>query len=141
MLKKTITYTDYDGNERTEDLYFNLSKAELMELEMSVDGGWAERMQKIVDAKDLPTLSRIFKDIILKSYGEKSADGRRFIKSERLSEAFAQTEAYSELFMELATNSDSATAFVNGILPANIQEQIAEQKQQGNAYPPQIAQR
>lgn len=117
MLKKTITYTDYDGNERTEDLYFNLSKAELMELEMSVDGGWAERMQKIVDAKDLPTLSRIFKDIILKSYGEKSADGRRFIKSERLSEAFAQTEAYSELFMELISKEGAAAEFMSKVIP------------------------
>lgn len=117
MLKKTITYTDYDGNERTEDLYFNLSKAELMELEMSVDGGWAERMQKIVDAKDLPTLSRIFKDIILKSYGEKSADGRRFIKSERLSEAFAQTEAYSELFMELISKEGAAAEFMTKVIP------------------------
>ena len=117
MLKKTITYTDYDGNERTEDLYFNLSKAELMELEMSVDGGWAERMQKIVDAKDLPTLSRIFKDIILKSYGEKSADGRRFIKSERLSEAFAQTEAYSELFMELLSKEGAAAEFMTKVIP------------------------
>lgn len=117
MLKKTITYTDYDGNERTEDLYFNLSKAELMELEMSVDGGWAERMQKIVDSKDLPTLSRIFKDIILKSYGEKSADGRRFIKSERLSEAFAQTEAYSELFMELISKEGAAAEFMSKVIP------------------------
>lgn len=117
MLKKTITYTDYDGNERTEDLYFNLSKAELMELEMSIDGGWAERMQKIVDSKDLPTLSRIFKDIILKSYGEKSADGRRFIKSERLSEAFAQTEAYSELFMELISKEGAAAEFMSKVIP------------------------
>lgn len=117
MLAKTITYTDYNGEERTETLYFNLSKAELMELEMSVDGGWAERMQKIVDAKDLPTLSRIFKDIILRSYGEKSADGRRFIKSEALSQSFAQSEAYSELFMELLTVDGAAADFMSKIIP------------------------
>lgn len=117
MLAKTITYTDYNGEERTETLYFNLSKAELMELEMSVDGGWAERMQKIVDAKDLPTLSRIFKDIILKSYGEKSADGRRFIKSDALSQSFAQSEAYSELFMELLTVDGAAADFMSKIIP------------------------
>lgn len=118
MLAKTITYTDYNGEERTETLYFNLSKAELMELEMSVDGGWAERMQKIVDAKDLPTLSRIFKDIILRSYGEKSADGRRFIKNEAISQAFAQTEAYSELFMELLTVEGAAADFMSKVIPA-----------------------
>ena len=121
MLIKNITYTDYDGNERNETFYFNLSKAELMELEMSIDGGWAERIQQIVNAKDVPTLSKIFKDLILRSYGEKSPDGKRFVKSAALSEAFTQTEAYSELFMELITDPDSAAAFMNGILPA-IQE-------------------
>lgn len=121
MLIKNITYTDYDGNERNETFYFNLSKAELMELEMSIDGGWAERIQQIVNAKDVPTLSKIFKDLILRSYGEKSPDGKRFVKSAALSEAFTQTEAYSELFMELITDPDAASAFMNGILPA-IQE-------------------
>ena len=85
MLIKNITYTDYDGNERNETFYFNLSKAELMELEMSIDGGWAERIQQIVNAKDVPTLSKIFKDLILRSYGEKSPDGKRFVKSAALS--------------------------------------------------------
>lgn len=124
MLIKNITYTDYDGNERNETFYFNLSKAELMELEMSIDGGWAERIQQIVNAKDVPTLSKIFKDLILRSYGEKSPDGKRFIKSAALSEAFTQTEAYSELFMELITDPDAASDFMNGILPA-IQENPA----------------
>ena len=124
MLIKNITYTDYDGNERNETFYFNLSKAELMELEMSIDGGWAERIQQIVNAKDVPTLSKIFKDLILRSYGEKSPDGKRFVKSAALSEAFTQTEAYSELFMELITDPDAASDFMNGILPA-IQENPA----------------
>ena len=124
MLIKNIAYTDYDGNERNETFYFNLSKAELMELEMSIDGGWAERIQQIVNAKDVPTLSKIFKDLILRSYGEKSPDGKRFVKSAALSEAFTQTEAYSELFMELITDPDAASDFMNGILPA-IQENPA----------------
>lgn len=124
MLIKNIAYIDYDGNERNDMCYFNLSKAELMELEMSVDGGWAERIQQIANAKDVPTLSKIFKDLILRSYGEKSPDGKRFIKSAALSEAFAQTEAYSELFMELITNPDAAIDFMNGILPV-IQEKPA----------------
>ena len=118
MIKKTITYTDYNGEERKEDFYFNLSKAELMEMELSVNGGFAEMIQKIVDAKDTPSIMKIFKDLILKAYGEKSDDGKRFVKSKEISEGFAQTEAYSQLFMELATDTDAASKFVNGIVPA-----------------------
>ena len=118
MLKKTITYTDYNGVERTEDHYFNLSKAELMEMELSTTGGLAEMINKIVAAKDAPAIVKIFKELVLKAYGQKSADGRRFIKSAELSDEFAQTEAYSQLFMELATDADAAAKFVNGIVPA-----------------------
>lgn len=118
MLKKSITYTDYNGTERTEDFYFNLSKAELMEMEMGTSGGLSEMIQKIVAAQDAPAIIKIFKDLVLKAYGEKSSDGKRFIKSEELATAFSQTEAYSQLFMELATNADAASAFVNGIVPA-----------------------
>ena len=117
MLKKTITYTDYNGTERTEDFYFNLSKAEAMELEMGTSGGLTETIKKIVAAQDSPSIIKIFKDFILKAYGEKSLDGKRFIKSKEISEAFSQTEAYSQLFMELATNADAAAEFVNGIVP------------------------
>ena len=120
MLKKTITYTDYNGLERTEDFYFNLTKAELMEMEMSIEGGLAEMIQKVVAAKDGKAIIRIFKDLVLKAYGEKSPDGKRFIKSEEISTAFSQTEAYSELYMELATDDKAAAAFVNGIVPANL---------------------
>ena len=117
MLKKTFTYTDFNGVERTEDHYFNLSKAELMEMELSTTGGLAEMINKIVNAKDAPAIVKVFKDLVLKAYGQKSADGRRFIKSKELSEEFAQTEAYSQLFMELATDADAAAKFVNGIVP------------------------
>ena len=127
MIKKTITYTDYNGEERKEDFYFNLSKAELMEMELSVNGGFAEMIQKIVDAKDTPSIMKIFKDLILKAYGEKSDDGKRFMKSEEISQAFAQTEAYSELFMELATDDKAAADFVNGIVPADAAKELAEQ--------------
>lgn len=118
MLKKTFTYTDYNGVERTEDHYFNLSKAELMEMELSTTGGLAEMINKIVAAQDAPAIVKIFKELVLKAYGQKSADGRRFIKSKELADEFAQTEAYSQLFMELATDADAAAAFVNGIVPA-----------------------
>ena len=118
MLKKTITYVDYNGAERTEDFYFNLSKAEVMEMEMSTSGGLAEMIKKIVAVQDAPAIIKIFKDLILKAYGEKSPDGKRFIKSEEIATSFSQTEAYSQLFMELATNADEAAKFVNGIIPA-----------------------
>lgn len=127
MLKKTITYTDYNGVERTEDFYFNLSKAEIMEMEMGTAGGFAEMIQKIVAAQDAPTIVKVFKDLVLKAYGEKSADGKRFIKSDEISAAFSQTEAYSTLFMELATDSDAAAKFVNGIIPSDLQKEAAKQ--------------
>lgn len=125
MLKKTITYTDYNGSERTEDFYFNLNKAEITEMEMSTTGGLAELIQRIVAAQDVPAIIKIFKDLILKAYGVKSADGRRFEKSEKLSTEFAQTEAYSILFMELATDADAAAKFINGIVPADVAKGVA----------------
>lgn len=120
MLKKTIAYTDYNGVERKEDFYFNLSKAELTEMEMSINGGLAEMINKVVAAQDAPAIIKIFKDLVLRAYGEKSLDGKRFIKSEELATAFSQTEAYSILFMELATDADAAAKFINGIVPADI---------------------
>ena len=130
MLKKTMTYTDYNGVERTEDFYFNLSKAEVMEMQMSTTGGLAEMIQRIVAAQDAPAIIKVFKDLVLKAYGQKSADGKRFIKSDALAEEFAQTEAYSQLFMELATDADAAAAFVNGIVPADVAKQAALQQGQ-----------
>lgn len=127
MIKKTITYTDYNGVERTENFYFNLSKAEVMEMEMGAEGGMAASIQKIVDAKDAPAIIRVFKDLVLKAYGIKSDDGRRFMKSKEISEAFAQTEAYSQIFMELATDTDAASKFINGIVPADLAQQVANQ--------------
>ena len=117
MLKKTVTYTDYNGSERTEDFYFNLTKAEIMEMELTTVGGLSAMIEKIVAAKDGPTIIKTFKDLVLKAYGEKSADGRRFIKSPEIAEAFSQTEAYSQIFMELATDDEAAAKFVNGIIP------------------------
>lgn len=119
MLKKTVTYTDYNGVERTEDFYFNLSKAEVVEMEMGITGGLTETIARVVAARDQPSIIKIFKEFTLKAYGEKSPDGKRFIKSEELSEAFSQTEAYSQIFMELATDADMAAKFVNGVLFAN----------------------
>lgn len=124
MLKETITYTDYNGNERTEDFYFNLSKAEIMEMEMSTAGGFAEMIQNVVKAQDAPSIIKIFKELVLKAYGVKSPDGKRFIKSETLSTEFSQTEAYSILFMKLATDADAAARFVNGIVPNDMKQEM-----------------
>lgn len=130
MLKKTITYTDYNGMERTEDFYFNLTKAELMEMEMGTSGGFAEMIQRIVAAKDAPAIIKIFKEMILKAYGQKSPDGRRFIKNEELREEFSQTEAFSILYMELATDDKAAAKFVNGVMPGEL---VQEAQKQGTA--------
>lgn len=123
MLKKTITYKDYNDVEKTEDFYFNLTKAEIMEMEMGTTGGLAEKIQKVIAAQDAPSIIKIFKELILKAYGEKSPDGKRFMKSEEISTAFSQTEAYSILFMELATDSDAASTFINAIIPSDLSQQ------------------
>lgn len=120
MLKKTVTYVDYNGVERTEDFYFNLTKAEVAEMELSVQGGFSKMLEEIVVSKDNVQIVNLFKQMVLKSYGEKSPDGRRFMKSDEIAQAFAQTEAYSEIFMELALDEKKAADFVNGIMPANL---------------------
>ena len=122
MLKKTITYTDYDGLERTEEFRFNLTKAELMDMELTTVGTFSKLMQKIIDEKDMVRLAKYFKELILKSYGVKSDDGKRFIKSPELSEAFSQTEAYSELYMELLSNSDYAVKFIQQVMPKDLDQ-------------------
>ena len=128
MLKETITYTDYNGLERTEDFYFNLSKAELAEMELSVDGGFAEMAQRIADTKNGPELVKLFKGLILKAYGVKSPDGRQFMKVDEkgnpLSIGFSQTEAYSQLFMKLANDADAASKFFIGVIPPDLSEQV-----------------
>jgi len=124
MLKKTIKYEDYNGVERNEDFYFNLTKAELYQMELGVDGGFEEYIMKIIKAQDLKTIIDLFKKIILQSYGEKSADGKMFIKTTddgiSLANRFAQTEAFSELYMELATSDTAAADFIKGIMPKGI---------------------
>lgn len=124
MLKKNIKYVDYDGNDRAEDFYFNLNKAEVIELQLGTVGGLTKTLEKIVQEKDASRIIEYFKTIILKAYGEKSADGRRFIKSQELRDAFEQTEAYSELFMELASDAKMAAEFINGVLPKEAAEAI-----------------
>lgn len=120
MFKKTVTYTDYNGNERTEDFYFNLSKAELIEMELTIPGGMDGMLKKIIAAQDTGKIIEIFKTILLKAYGEKSEDGKRFMKSPEISKAFSETEAYSIIFVELAQDAGKAAEFINNIIPSGL---------------------
>lgn len=116
MIKRKIAYVDYDGNPREEEFYFNLSEAEILEMELTTTGGLEQMIRNIIAAQDTPRLVTIFKDLVLRAYGVKSPDGRRFIKTEELKKEFEQTEAYSKLFVELATNDKAAADFVNGVI-------------------------
>ena len=126
MIKKTIAYVDYDGNNREEDFYFNLSKAELTELQLSTSGGLQKMIENIIKTKDIPRIIEIFKKIIIASYGIKSPDGRRFIKSKEITDEFTQTEAYSILFMELSTDAEAAANFISGVIPADLKKEFEE---------------
>ena len=117
MIKKTLNYKDYDGNQRKKEAYFNLSEVEVLEMEMTLPGGMKSYFEKIIEERDPKRMWEIFTDIIRKSYGEKSIDGDRFHKSPELSEAFMQTEAYTVLMKELLTDAKAAAAFMNGIIP------------------------
>lgn len=127
MIKKTIKYEDYNGNEREEEFYFNLSNAELTKMELGVEGGLSERLKKVLATKDTPQILKVFEEIINKAYGVKSDDGKRFIKSKELLEEFTQTEAYSQLFVELATNENAAQEFILGILPKKLSDEVKKQ--------------
>lgn len=122
MLKKTITYTDYNGVKKTEDFYFNLTNAEVAEMEMSTAGGITDMIEKIVNAQDVPAIIKVFKELILKAYGEKTPDGKYFMKEDEngrpLANKFKQTEAYSNLFMELGSDAEKAADFFNKIIPS-----------------------
>lgn len=129
MLKKSITYTDYNGTERTETHYFNLTKTEIMKMELSTKGGLTEMVQRIIAAQDTPALLEIFDGLIIKSYGIKDADGKGFVKDAAATKAFTESGAYDVLFMELVTDAKAAADFINGIVPADL---AAEAAKQGN---------
>ena len=119
MYKKSITYIDYNGNERTETAYFNLSEAELTDWNFSKDGGLAEKLQRIVDSKNGAEIMETFKQVLKKSYGVKSDDGRQLMKGKKLFKEFSQTEAYNQLFMELCTDAKAAADSINNVIPSN----------------------
>lgn len=126
MLKKSITYTDFNGDEVTEDFFFHLSKADLVEMEVAHKGGLSKHLQDVVASEDGATIINEFKNLIVASYGVKSDDGRRFIKSKMVTDEFLQTEAYSTLFLELCTNATAAAEFVNGMLPQGLADDVAK---------------
>jgi hypothetical protein len=125
MIKKTITYEDFNGTMRTETFYFNYSKAELLEMEMSTEGGFVERIQRIIDAKEAPALIKLWKKFVIDAYGVKSDDGRRFMKNDDIRAAFVECPAYSAIFMELATDDVAGSEFVKGVVPADMAGEIA----------------
>ena len=123
MLKKTIAYTDFNGEQQEEAFLFNLTRAELVELEMSHQGGLSEAMKKLIETEDGKMIMQTMKDIILRAYGKRSIDGKRFVKTQELRDEFESTEAYSVLFMELVTNAELAAEFVSGLLPGDLMKE------------------
>lgn len=126
MIKKTVTYKDLNGKERTETFYFHYFESEIMDMEMSEEGGLAERIQRIIDAKDQASLLKVIKKFVVDAYGVKSDDGRRFIKSQEVKDAFVECPAYSKIYMELLTNDELAAEFVNKVVPEDMAAQLAE---------------
>lgn len=126
MFKITKTYIDFNENERKEDFYFHLTEAEVMKMQLGTTGGLAETIQRLIALQDGPAILEVFEDLVMKAYGVKSADGREFIKNQALRDSFAQTQAYSDIYVELATDADKAAKFINGILPANLAKKVAE---------------
>lgn len=140
MLKKEITFDDFNGDKATDTLYFNLTKSEIIEMEVGYDGGLDATIKRIIETNDRQALFKEFKKIILASYGEKSDDGKRFQKSDEIRKAFAQTAAYDALFVELATNADAAAAFMKGILPKDMAAEVARLENETPTLPAPVAQ-
>lgn len=133
MYKIREKYEDYDGNERVEEFYFNLTKAEITDMELTTEGGMSAMLNRIIAAKDTSKLIAVFKDLILRSYGQKSPDGRRFIKSDELTKEFTETPAYSQIYLRLATDDKAATEFVNNVIPKDLQKEV--KAAEGNVIP------
>lgn len=127
MLKKTITYTDFNDNQVTEDFYFNLTKMELIELDFAEKGELSDKLKEIVAKEDHRGILQMFKALVMKSYGVRSEDGKRFIKSQELADAFMQTDAFSELFVELMTGEQAAIDFFNAVMPASVRNSGAKE--------------
>ena len=126
MIKKTVTYTDYNGEQRTETFYFHYTEAEILDMEMSEEGSFVDRIQRIIDAKDKTALMKLIKKFVIDAYGVKSEDGKRFMKNDELKTAFLECPAYSDIFMEMVTNDEIAAEFVNGVIPSTMKDRVAK---------------
>ena len=126
MIKKTVTYTDYNGEQRTETFYFHYTEAEILDMEMSEEGSFVDRIQRIIDAKDKTALMKLIKKFVIDAYGVKSEDGKRFMKNDELKTAFLECPAYSDIFMEMVTNDEVAADFVNGVIPSTMKDRVAK---------------
>ena len=129
MYKKTMETVDFGGTKRTEDYYFNLTAAELMEMQLSTEGGFKEMIQRVVDAQNQTEMTQIFKKMLCKAYGVLSPDGRKFIKNEAVLNDFLATQAYSDLYMELLTDANAATEFFNNVIPQDLEEKLKTPEQ------------
>lgn len=138
MFTKTITYEDFNGLVRKENYYFHFSEDEIIEMELSNEGGFADFLKRIVEAKDQALLIKEFKKFILKAYGEKSPDGRRFMKSDEISKAFSETPAYTKLYMELAFNAEAASKFIKALIPDDIADRVKAYIDAGKNNKPQL---
>jgi hypothetical protein len=133
MIKKTYTFTDYNGNERTEDYYFDLRQDELVKLEYSTKGGLSKKIETLIGTQDIPEIIKVFDEIIIASYGVKSPDGREFIKDEAITKAFMQTKGYEKLFMDFVTKEGFAADFFNNLIPTEgITQVVNEKKEESN---------
>lgn len=130
MFKETLTYTNYNDEEVTEDLYFNLSKAELLEMNFEAKGGLENYLKSIINARDVQTLAKLFKELLLRSYGVKDPEGRKFIKSEDLRKDFECSIPYEILYTRYSTDAEAAAKFVNGIMPADLRKAVEEMSKQ-----------
>jgi hypothetical protein len=131
MYKLTLTYNNYNDEEVTEDLYFNLSKAELLEMNFQAKGGLENYLRSIINARDTATLSKIFKELLLKSYGEKTPDGKHFMKNDTIRNEFECSVPFEELYTKFSTNAEAAAEFINNIIPKEIREKYAEMEKDG----------
>lgn len=125
MIVLTETYTDFNGTKRTEEFRFHFNQAELMEMELSTEGGFSARVQRIIDANSQSELIQIMKKFVVDAFGIKSEDGRRFMKDDNIRRAFVECPAYSKIFMRLATNSEAAAEFINGVTPEDMPKPMA----------------
>lgn len=125
MFVKTVTYTDFDGNVRTEDFLFNFTKQEIAEMELTTDGGMGKMIERITKAKSQKELIQLFKKLVLDAYGQKSDDGKHFVKNDKIREDFASTQAFSDIYMELVTNADKASEFFNAIVPKEKSDKLS----------------